>query len=155
MRPLLFWDIMQPWFSLSFQQFGKTSRSHLQWSSCHAWPLVLEQIVCSTMLVTTNEATRDVGGHCFFDLRLCLRPHGPDASRPELSGPLCCISIYGSLVLLRTFQKTPRHTLNVLWLQGVQIHMSDWSQSFTLTKNVRRVFVYSTPPTQWTVWQPY
>jgi len=50
------------------------------------------------------------------------------------------------------------YTLNVLWLQeeGAQIRMSQWSQSFTLTKNVGRGFILcSTPPTQWTVWQPH
>jgi len=50
------------------------------------------------------------------------------------------------------------YTLNVLWIQkeGAQIRMSEWSQSFTLTKNVGRVFILcSTPPTQWTVWQPH
>jgi len=31
----------------------------------------------------------------------------------------------------------PRHNFDVLWLQkGAQIRMSEWSQSFTLTKNV-------------------
>ena len=46
------------------------------------------------------------------------------------------------------------YTLDVLWLQeeGAQIHMSEWSQSFTLTKNVGRGFILcSTPPTQCTV----
>jgi hypothetical protein len=34
--------------------------------------------------------------------------------------------------------------------------MSERSQSFTLTKNVGRVFILCfTPPTQWTVWQPH
>jgi len=49
------------------------------------------------------------------------------------------------------------YTLDVLWLQkGAQIHMSEWSQSFTLTKNVGwGFFLCSTPPTQWIVWQPY
>ena len=38
---------------------------------------------------------------------------------------------------------------------GSKICMSEWSQSFTLTKNVGRGFILcSTPPTQWTVWQP-
>ena len=34
--------------------------------------------------------------------------------------------------------------------------MSEWSQSFTLTKNVARGFILcSTPPTQRTTWQPH
>ena len=34
--------------------------------------------------------------------------------------------------------------------------MSEWSHSFTLTKNVGGGFIIcSTPPTQWTVWQPH
>ena len=49
-------------------------------------------------------------------------------------------------------------TLDVLWLQeeGAHTHMSEWSQRFTFTKNVGRgFFLWSTTPTQWTVWQPY
>ena len=45
------------------------------------------------------------------------------------------------------------YTLNVLWLQeeGAKIHMSGWSQSFTLTKNVEQRFhPLLTPPAQWT-----
>jgi len=60
------------------------------------------------------------------------------------------------------FAKVPyvpqTYTLDVLWLQekGAQIHLSVWSKSFTFTKNVGRVFIlYSTPPTQWTLWQPH
>jgi len=60
------------------------------------------------------------------------------------------------------FTKVPdgpqTYTFNVLWLQEerAQIHMSEWSQSFTLTKNVVRGFnLCSTPPTQWNVQQPY
>jgi len=59
------------------------------------------------------------------------------------------------------FTKVPdgpqTYALKVLWLQeeGAQIRMSEWSQSFTLAKNVGRGFILcSTPPTQWTVWQP-
>jgi hypothetical protein len=55
------------------------------------------------------------------------------------------------------FTKVPdgpqSYTLNVLWFQeeGAQIHMSEWSQSFTLTKNVGRGFILCSTPTQWTV----
>ena len=59
------------------------------------------------------------------------------------------------------FAKVPdgphTYTLDVPWLQekGAQICMSEWSQSFTLTKNVGGGFILCfTPPTQWTVWQP-
>ena len=41
-------------------------------------------------------------------LRLGLGPHGPDAPRPKLKGPLCPISIYGSPVTLLKFQMAPR-----------------------------------------------
>jgi hypothetical protein len=51
------------------------------------------------------------------------------------------------------FTKVPdgpqTYTLNVLWFQekGAQIHMSEWSLSFTLTNNVGRGFIlWSTPP---------
>jgi len=57
-------------------------------------------------------------------------------------GPLCSIP-----------DGPQTYTLNILWLQegGAQIHMSEWSQSFTLTKNMGRDFILcSTPPTQWT-----
>jgi hypothetical protein len=34
--------------------------------------------------------------------------------------------------------------------------MYEWSQSLTLTKNVGRYFILcSTPPAQWTGWQPH
>ena len=44
------------------------------------------------------------------------------------------------------------YALDVLWLQkGAQIRMSEWSQSFTFTKNTGQGFIpCSTPPTQWT-----
>jgi len=60
------------------------------------------------------------------------------------------------------FAKVPdgpqTYTLDILWLQeeGSQFHVSEWSQSFTFTKNVDRCFILCfTPPTQWTVWQPH
>ena len=40
-------------------------------------------------------------------LRLDLRPHGPDAPWPSLTGPLCSISIYGSPIPLLKFQVAP------------------------------------------------
>jgi len=55
---------------------------------------------------------------------------------------------------LLKFQMAPQNdALNVLWLQeGAQIHMSEWSQSFTQTQNVGWGFILCcTPPTQWTV----
>ena len=48
--------------------------------------------------------------------------------------------------------------LNVLWIQeeGAQIHISEWIQGFTFTKNVGRSFIPCyTPPTKWTVWQSH
>jgi len=73
--------------------------------------------------------------------------------------PLCLISINGSPHTLLKFQIAPRlYTLDVLWLQeeGAQIHMSQWSQSFTLTESVDRGFnLCTTPPTQWIVWQSH
>jgi len=33
MRPKLFWDVTQRRFIVTYQHFGKTYRSHLQWSS--------------------------------------------------------------------------------------------------------------------------
>ena len=75
-----------------------------------------------------------------------------------MTGPLCPISICGSPVALLKFQMAPRlNALNVLWLQekGAQIHMSEWSQSFTLTKYVGRGFIFFSTPTQWTFWRPY
>jgi len=93
---------------------------------------------------------------CTIDLRLGLRPYspmhlvdGPFVPRINFWEPCC-------------FAKVPdgpqTYTLDVLWLQeeGAQIHMSEWSQSFTFTKNVGWGFILcSTPTTQWTVWQPY
>ena len=46
-----------------------------------------------------------------IDLRLCSRPHGPNAPRPQLTDPLCPVSIYGSPVALLKFQMAPRLTL--------------------------------------------
>jgi hypothetical protein len=48
------------------------------------------------------------------------------------------------------------YPLNVIRLQkeGTQIRVSEWGQSFTLTKNVGQgFFLCSTLPTQWTVQQ--
>jgi len=41
-------------------------------------------------------------------LRLGLRPRGIDAPRPQLTCPLCPISVYGSPVTLLKFQLAPR-----------------------------------------------
>jgi hypothetical protein len=38
-------------------------------------------------------------------------PHGPDAPRPYITGPLCSMSIYGSPVTLPKFQMAPKHIL--------------------------------------------
>jgi hypothetical protein len=40
-------------------------------------------------------------------LPLGSRPHGPDAPRPLMTGPLCPVSIYGSPVALLKFQMAP------------------------------------------------
>jgi len=48
-----------------------------------------------------------------IDLQLVSRPYGPDACRPQLTGPLCPISIYGSPVALLKFQMAPRLILLV------------------------------------------
>ena len=49
---------------------------------------------------------------CLIDwLQLGSRPHGPDAPRPKMTGPLCPISIQGSPVALLKFQMIPRLTL--------------------------------------------
>jgi hypothetical protein len=44
-----------------------------------------------------------------FDwLHFGLGPHGPDAPRPYITGPLCSMSIYGSPVTLLKFQMAPK-----------------------------------------------
>jgi len=50
------------------------------------------------------------------------------------------------------FTKVPggpqTYTINVFWLQeeGAQIHMSEWSQNLTITKNVGRGFILCSTP---------
>jgi hypothetical protein len=86
-----------------------------------------------------------------------LGPYSPDTPRTLLTGTLCPITIYGSLVTLLEFQMAPRLTIfNIILLQkGDQIHMPKRSQGFTPTKNTGRGFILcSTLPTQWAVRQP-
>ena len=57
----------------------------------------------------------------------------------------------------KQFQLPRPQCVNVLCIQKAasQIRMAEWSQSFTLTKNVSRGFILCfTSPTQWKVWQP-
>jgi hypothetical protein len=89
----------------------------------------------------------------------CSGPNSPDAPRPLLEGPLCLITIYGSLVTLPKFQMAPKtYSLYILWLQkeGAQIRTPKRSQGFTPTKDMGRGFILcSTLPTQWGVYQPH
>ena len=67
--------------------------------------------------------------------------------------PLCPMSIYGSPVALLKFQMAPRLTL--LMSSGPKKEQPrytclEWSQSYTLTRNVGWDFILcSTPPAKW------
>jgi hypothetical protein len=75
-------------------------------------------------------------------LRLASIPHGPDAPRPYLSDEpfVPHINSWEPCYFARVPDGPQTYTLDVLWLQeeGAQIHMSEWSQIFTFTKNVGR-----------------
>jgi len=77
-----------------------------------------------------------------IDRQLGSRPYGPDAPRPLfflIEGPLVPhIDLWEPCYFAKLPDGPQTYTLNVLWLQegGAQILMSEWSQSFTLTKNM-------------------
>jgi hypothetical protein len=92
-----------------------------------------------------------------IDWQLGSGPYSPDAPRPD--GPFVPHFDSREPCYLAKVQDGPQpYIFNIFWLQekAVQIHMSEWSQGFTLTKDMGWGFFFcSTPPTQWTIWESH
>jgi hypothetical protein len=71
---------------------------------CYQQTIVLRGTVCRNLMCGTFQGLIDW-------LHLDTGPHGPDAPRPYLTGPLCPLSNHGSPVSLPKFQMAPKLTL--------------------------------------------